>query len=130
MRAPSFFLVLGSPLWAQSENTSMAQRSLRKETRPRLSPQRQIPKDRDLLSPPLCMRYAVPEGTGRHLEPPKRRRSEPITSERRAKMKQRRILFSVMLGVAVIAVLGVMAQTSSAGTGTYQYKWRMNQTHP
>ncbi len=45
-------------------------------------------------------------------------------------MKRRRILFSVMLVVAVIAVLGVMAQTSSAGTATYQYKWRMNQTHP
>jgi TRAP-type C4-dicarboxylate transport system substrate-binding protein len=45
-------------------------------------------------------------------------------------MKRRQVFIVVMLSVAVLAVLGVLVQTSSAGTATYQYKWRMSQTHP
>jgi TRAP-type C4-dicarboxylate transport system substrate-binding protein len=45
-------------------------------------------------------------------------------------MKRRQAFLVVILCVAAIAVLGVLVQTSSAGTAPYQYKWRMSQTHP
>ena len=45
-------------------------------------------------------------------------------------MKRRQAFWVVILCVAAMAVLGVLVQTSSAGTAPYQYKWRMNQTHP
>ena len=45
-------------------------------------------------------------------------------------MKRQRVFWAVILSVTVIAVLGVLIQPSSAGTAPYQYKWRMNQTHP
>ena len=45
-------------------------------------------------------------------------------------MKRRQAFIVVMLSVAILVVLGLLAQAPTADAQTYQYKWRMSQTHP